>query len=230
MKLNQIVAVMLWMSVAAAAATIDVGTANNASAWTVSAGNGGSGTPFQTPSGHSITSNTTITGTPLPGANLALWDGFGFATLHFTLPSDAMNIALSLSSLGADDRIVIRLNGTNVADRFVFGGGGAGVFDFGSGDVPYTFSGNTSFNINSGFVIGGMNTLIIYFNNTGSADRSAPTRGFVNSTDGVDWSEVGTVTYTQPTPTPEPKGWTMLALGGGLLSLGRLHLLRRLQH
>jgi PEP-CTERM motif len=222
MKLTQFAAVILGISAALSASTINVSTGGNASAWSVLAGAGGSGTPFDTGSGNSITSNTTITGTTLPGANIASWNGFGQATLNFSLPSDAISVSLAISNLGADDRMVMRLNGINVADRFVFGGGGAGMFDFGAGDVPYTFTGNTSFLINSGFVIGGVNQLVIYFNNTGSSDRSAPTHGFVNNTDGVDWSETGTVTFSESSPVPEPASWTMLGLGAGLLAVGKL--------
>jgi hypothetical protein len=226
---NVMTAVLLCIvtSALASATSVYVGTNNNAAAWSAFAGAGGSGTPFQTPSGLSITSNTTITGTPLPGASLAQWDGFWFATLHFSLPADAMNPMLSITSLGSDDRMVIRLNGNDIADNLVAGGGGPGVFDFGSGDQPYNFSGNTNFVVSSGLIIGGVNTLAVYVNNTGSRDPSAVTRGFVNQTDGTDASFSATVGFTERSAVPEPETWSTLALGIGLVGASQMRRLRR---
>jgi hypothetical protein len=201
----------------ATASTITVGTAGNAANWNLVAGTG-AGTAMQAGALISISSDGT-TGTPaIPGFNNSTWDGVWTGTLQFTLPVGATGTSLLVSNPVVDDRWVLRLNGTNIAD-FARGLAGAGLFNFGAGDTPFTFSGNSNFTINSGFNPG-LNTLVLYVNNTGTGVIGAATRNLsIDATyagfDGVVSFDVNAV--------PEPSTWC-LSLGGlALVASWRRH-------
>ena len=67
-------------------------------------------------------------------------DGFWYADLFFTLPAGATNPKLHLTTLIVDDRAVVELNGTIVADGGLFGpGSGYMTYTDGGPNQPYKF-------------------------------------------------------------------------------------------
>jgi len=204
------------MARATLAASIDVGTANGGN-WLITGG-GAVDAPAYNPSDLvgtiSITSNGNRTGTFVPAASLADFNGFWYADCTFTLPSNAADITLSFSRLLADDRIVLQLNGTDIGDYLLSTGGvgGPGVMSFPPGppDVPFTFTDQASATITSGFVVGAVNDLRLIINNTGTASPSAPTKTFQGSGDFTYAQLSGTVTYS----VPEPGGLSIVAFAG----------------
>jgi hypothetical protein len=164
----------------------------------------------------SITSNTLQSGTFAAGGSLATFNGFWYADLSFSLPSNATAVTLVFSDLNGDDRAVLELNNTVIGDTFLKTAPGAGVMSFPPGppDAPFFFTGHTAGTVTSGFVTG-LNELRLVVNNTDSNALTAPTLSFGSSSDGTAVGFLGTVSYT--TATPLPTSWIT-----GLVLLGIL--------
>ncbi|MGD0771076.1 MAG: PEP-CTERM sorting domain-containing protein [Tepidisphaeraceae bacterium] len=174
-------------------------------------------------SGISVYSST---GAFVNGGSNAQFNGFWYADAYFQIPSNASSVALDFSTLQADDRVVLELNGTILGDYFLNGYEsnppltGLGVMSFPPGppDVPYTFTGISSGIVTNGFILGGDNDLRMIVNNTGEALLTAPT---VN----------GGPTHAQLTAfvsysVPEPSSLGILGIGLGTL-LYRRRIARR---
>jgi len=165
----------------------------------------------------SITSNSLQSGTFGPGGSLAQFTGAWYSDFLFTLPADATNLSLSFTNLVGDDRVVLQLNGTNIGDWFLNGNivnstlVGPGVMRFAgqTADTPYTFTGQTSGTVTSGFVAG-VNDLHLVVNNTNSNNLNAPTLKFQTGGDATNAGVLGNVVYSEP--TPEPAGVALIAL------------------
>lgn len=209
MKLNLAPSVLLvCLSTSGFAATIDVGTAGNASNWNLVAGTG-SGPAFQAGPLISISPDGTTGTTPIAGFDNSTWDGVWTATLEFTLPTVFSGISLALSNPVVDDRWVLQLNGTNVAD-YARGDAGVGLFNFGSGDDPYTFSGDSSFLITSGFSAG-LNTLTLFINNTDTGVITGNSRNLMGDATYAGFDAM--VTYSETSGVPEPATWIVCCAG-----------------
>lgn len=222
-------AVILGVSMArAATASIDVSTTIG-NGWTVSGGGATNAQPmFLNGTELSLTSDGTAGGTPAAGFNPAAFDGFWTASYSFTLPAGVTDATLSYNGLTADDRAVLFLNGTRIADVGTTGpGAGTMVLTSGGAETPFTFAQNTSGTISSGFVAGGTNTLTAVINNTsgGIAGTLAPLAG----TNHTDFAITGSISYTPTsgggTNTPAavplpPAAWTGLVTLLGLAGLG----------
>jgi hypothetical protein len=165
-----------------------------------------------------ISSSCNSAGTWAGGGSLAGFDGFWTAQLTFTIPSGATGVSLIYPNFNADDRAVLELNGTTFASGPATGTGEMVLTDGGPNN-PYTFLGNTSGTINSGFNIGGLNTIEVIINNTGNGIQGPPQN--VSGGDFTYFSFTGAVSYTAGTSTPEP-GSMGLAAGGLLYCLTRL--------
>jgi len=165
----------------------------------------------------SITSNSLRTGTFGPGGSLAQFTGAWYSDFLFTLPADATNVSLNFTNLVGDDRVVLQLNGTSIGDWFLNGnivnpslaGPGAMRFSGQTSDTPYTFTGQTSGTVTSGFAAG-VNDLRLVVNNTGVANLNATTVTFQNSSDAANAGVLGNIVYSEP--TPEPAGVALIAL------------------
>lgn len=134
-------------------------------------------------------------GTVMPTGGPAVWN----ARFVATIPAGATNISFTLDSFQVDDKGVIQLNSSTIADAVIFSGDGVaagpGTFDFGlgAGNQPYVFAGFTP-----GNPIGLANgttsmTLVVYVNDTGTPNPSAPPLSavFLSS-----FSLNGTLTYS----------------------------------
>jgi MYXO-CTERM domain-containing protein len=206
----------------AKADVIDIGTAT--ADWKITGAGATSATPFHLADGLSITSNALWNGTFISGGSLAAFTGFWVAELDFTLPADAGNVALSFSNLFADDRVVLELNGNLIGNMYLNPAQASGVMMLtaGGSDDPFTFtnSGNTvSGGTNTGFNIGGLNTLLLIVNNTDSTDPNTATQTLHDAFDATYAQLDGTITSTG---APEPACLSLLALGG-LALLRRRH-------
>jgi len=200
--------------VAAATITLDTATA----AWTVSGGGATNATPFPDGSGISITSNTLQSGTFVTGGSAANFDGFWTASLQFFLPSNATNVALNFVNLANDDRGVLELNGTIIGSEGIFGpGAGQMTLVDGGPNNAFTF-GIGSGSANSGFILGGTNTLLAILNDTGTGISGPLNTSHVFQT---GFGVTGTVTYNVPTGVPEPSSNALLLVGGSALLLVR---------
>jgi hypothetical protein len=120
--------------------------------------------------------------------------------LTLAVPAGATNISFTLDSFGTDDKGVVQLNGTNIADAVIFvasgAAAGAGTFDFGlgGGNQAYTYVGftpGTAFPIANGTTTV---TIVVRMNDTGTGDPSAPPLAQANTT---SFSIGGTLTYTE---------------------------------
>jgi hypothetical protein len=218
-----------WMAVgsvrATSGGTVDVSTGAGTN-WTVSGGGAVNATPDLTGSSLTLTSNGLASGTPVTGFNNAAFDGFWVADNSFTIPAGATNPSLSFSNLFADDRAVLFLNGTQIAN---FGGDGPGtglmVLTDGSPNSSFTFINNTSGTSSTGFNIGGTNTLEAIVNNTtgGINANAAPLAG----TNGTDFGLVGTVSFSPAavpaTAIPVPPAlWMGLGTLVGIFGIARI--------
>jgi len=76
-------------------------------------------------------------------------------------------------------------------------------------DTPYTFTGQTSGTVTSGFAAG-VNDLRLVVNNTGVANLNATTVTFQSSSDAVNAGVLGNIVYSEP--APEPAGVALIAL------------------
>lgn len=215
----------------AATAPIDVSTTSG-DGWTVSGGGATNAQPmFINGSQLALSSNGRADGTPVAGFNPASFDGFWTANYSFTLPAGVTDATLSYSGLSADDRAVLFLNGTRIADTGTTAPGtGTMVLTSGGAEAPMTFANNTSGTISSGLNAGGTNTLTAIINNTtgGIAGALAPLGG----TNETSFGLIGSISYTPGsggggTNTPAavplpPAAWTGLVTLLGLTALGTL--------
>jgi hypothetical protein len=219
---------MVGLAVAPLASATTIDFSSSSGGWTVSGAGVTNATPFILGNGAlSLSDNGHRTGTFVPGASAPAFDGFWTATFSFFLPASATDEIATLVSLGADDRVVLFLNGNEVADGGLgipASGDIAGKMEFtdGGGDQPFTFNGADSSGSGSGGVIlGGINTLVAVLNNTGSG-VTGTTKTYAGDGDGAIFRIQGNITYV-----PEPSGISML-FGGCLVALARFrHLIRR---
>src|SRR5688572_18734403 len=144
-----VLALMGGIAAAGAVHAVDVTVSSaNSAAWSRS--DGGTGTVAQ--------------GGSTPG----VWN----STFATSIPPGSTAISFTLDTFGVDDKGVVQLNGTTIADATIFiangAAGGAGVFDFGlgAGSQPYNFVGftpGTAFPLPDGTTAF---TLIAYVNDT----------------------------------------------------------------
>lgn len=211
---------VLGLSIAAAAiaGTISIDTSGNAADWAITA-QSMTFAAFQNGSEITITSNGLGTGTtPL---NLATWNGVWIADLTFFLPTNAVNIALNTSSMAVDDKALLTLNGVDFANALVFGGTGAGIFTRdGTNYENVVFANTQAVSVTNGFILGGLNTLRVYVNNTDTTDPNAlaTTFTFPTAHTGLDLS--GSVTFDVAAQgVPEPASAVLVAASLGLIFL-----------
>jgi hypothetical protein len=200
------------------ATSIDIST--GAADWTVSIPSAGvsNATPFAGLGGICLTSNCEYSGSWVPGASNATFDGFWVANLTFTIPAGATGVSLSWSSLSADDRAVISLNGTSFASLGIYGpGSGSMVFVDGGANDPYTFLQNVTGNVTSGFNIGGTNTIEAIVNNTRDGIYGAPVNLWGGGGDVTVFGMVGTISYSTDGSVPEPGSMGLIAAGLALV-------------
>jgi hypothetical protein len=195
--------------------------------WKVSGAGAIAATPFyQNQPLLSITSNTFQSGTFVTGGTLANFTGLWDADFQFALPSNASNVSLNFSNLTADDRVVMQLNGNNIGDFFLNGVPtnpplvGQGIMQFPSGLSVYTFTGQTSGTVTSGF-LSGLNDIRLVVNNTNTANLFAPAITFGAAGDGTNAGVLGTVNFTTQV-VPEPASLSVLAFGFAGLMRRRL--------
>ena len=136
----------------------------------------------------------------------------------FTLPAGFTNASLTISSLAADDRGVLELNGTIISNAGIFGPGvGAMTFTPGGPNDPFTFThGNGAQNVvvTSGFLTG-LNTLSLIVNDTNNGIFGAPLASGVNIS---STSAAASVSFDSSVgAVPEPETYAMLLAGLGLL-------------
>ena len=214
--------------------SIDTTSAND---WTVSGGGANDVTPFflsapfpNASGGYdylnalSMTSTFNSIGSFVQGGSLADFDGYWVADFTFFLPANAASISLNCANFGADDRVVLALNGaifdaTGLFVPWVQNGTPSMVLTDGGPLEPYSsFSGSldgfVSGNVTSGFNIGGLNTIEAIINNTGNGVYG-PNQN-VNPNDGTAFSLSGTVSYSV---VPEPSSPVLVVLGSALLAL-----------
>jgi hypothetical protein len=213
----------------AATTTMDISTATPTN-WKITGGGATNATP-DVISGSliSLTSDGTAAGTPIAGFNNSAFDGVWTATYTFSLPADATGATLNYSNLFADDRTVLLLNGTQVANMASDGpGAGAMVLSSGGAETPFTFTNNTSGTITTGLNAGSANTLTAVINNTTSG-RNGTLVPLVGP-NGTDFSLAGTISFATgggggntPAAVPvPPAAWTGLGMLIGLTGLGAL--------
>jgi hypothetical protein len=161
----------------------------------------------------SVTSNGFSTGSYLPGGNIADFTGFWLAEYTFFLPANATNITFNYSSLFADDRVVLELNGQILNATGIYSNetsSGDMVFSDGGSPVAYSSfnspNGEISGTATSGFILGGTNTVEAVVNDTGNGIFGSDQT--INSGDSTFLGLSGTVTYS----VPEPTSLSLLAL------------------
>jgi hypothetical protein len=200
----------------AQADTVDIGTANAAN-WTVTA-DGSTFAAFEL--GGAVTMTSTGNSLGASPIDLTKFDGVWLAKLTFTFPADAINIALNTTSLLADDKLVVSLNGTDIGNALVGGGTGAGTFFRNGASESVVYSGNQALSVSSGFVLGGTNNLIVYVNNTDTTDPNAAPSNFAFPTADTAFELAGAVTYSESAQSavPEPQSALWFGLGGAILA------------
>jgi hypothetical protein len=232
--LATVLAVTSLSRVTASADTINFDT-GTASEWQATGGGAVNATPYVVYGGGvymgnliTVTSDESYTGTFLPGGSLANFDGFWTATFHFSLPANASNVQLNFANFINDDRGVLELNGNIISSAGIPISGnysGSMVFTDGGPLVPYTF---TTFNspnssvtgtVNSGFNIGGVNTLTAIINNTYSGVLGPLTN--IGPGDGTAMGLTGTISYS----VPEPSAMAVMLIGLGSASFFRRSLI-----
>jgi hypothetical protein len=221
--------------VAASADTINFDT-GTASEWQATGGGAVNATPYVVFGGGTymgnlitVTSDESYTGMFLPGGSLANFDGFWTATFHFSLPANASNVQLNFANYINDDRGVLELNGNIISSSGIPNGGftGSMVFTDGGPLLPYTFTAFNSPNssvtgmVNSGFNIGGVNTLTAIINNTFNGVAGPLTN--IGPGDGTAMGLTGTISYT----VPEPSTAAVTLIGLGSASVFRRRLIRK---
>jgi hypothetical protein len=203
--------------------TFDTGTASD---WNVTAGGAVNVQPYVIPINNSfyvgnlisVTSTANGNGTFLPGGSLANFDGYWTAAYNFSLPANAATIVLNYSNFFADDRAVLVLNGNIIDSTGIPINGssiGSMVLTDGSAAIPYTFdspNGLVSGTIASGFNAGGLNTIEIIINNTGTGVPGTM-EGNLTPFDGTDAGIIGNVSFTV-VPEPSIGAFGLMALFG----------------
>lgn len=115
-------------------------------------------------------------GSSMPTGGPSVWN----ARFVVSVPAGASGISFKLDNFLGDDKAVVHLNGGFIADAVVTRpngtAAGAGSFDFGlgAGNQPYVFVGytpGTQFPLPVGTTTV---TILVFLNDTGSADASAP--------------------------------------------------------
>lgn len=153
------------------------------------------------------------------GGTANRFDGFWMANLTFFVPAGATNVSLTFSGLHADDRAVVELNDRVLADYMLNPGhpgsqAGPGTMALSDGfggpnDQPWTFAGNTSGTVTTGFLTG-VNILTLIVNNTGFALLNSPTEYFGGNGDVTGVIMNASVTFQD---VPEPASLSLLAIG-----------------
>jgi hypothetical protein len=209
-------ALTVGMASASGAMAINVGTAGNAANWTIDSDTLTFGA-FQTSNAISVTSNGTPTGTsPL---NLATWDGIWKATLTFTLPANATNVALNTTAIFPDDKVILALNGVDFAVHIIQDQAAAGTFVRNGITENVTFTASANVTVTNGFILGGTNTLVAFLNNTDTVNPMAPSN-FTFAQAGTGLTLDALVTFDVPAgaSAPEPASALLIAAGlGGLM-------------
>ena len=223
------------LPVATTANTINFDT-STAPDWQVTGGGAVNATPYVVNVNNdiyvgnviSVTSDATYTGTFVQGGSLANFDGFWTATFSFSLPSSAANVQLGFANFVADDRGVLMLNGNVISSSGLPVGGsyaGTMIFTDGGAAVPYTFnspSGQVSGVVNSGFNIGGINTLTAIMNNTDNGVLGPLVN--VGPFDGTGLGLTGSISYTT---VPEPSLAALALMGLGCTPVFRARQIRK---
>lgn len=157
-------------------------------------------------------------------------NGVWKARIAFSLPAVVTSVQLTISDIQVDDRVVLQLNGVTIpgANNIIHDVVGLGVHDFGdgAGAIAFDFDGGTNWAqlppvpvvLSSGFILGGVNELVAYVNNTGTtapgalpSDGGGPTGLRIDATLAIDVPN-GEV------PVPAPASLPLLA--AGLAALG----------
>ena len=220
MHKSWLVALALMTVAEAGAVSINIGTALNASSWTIDS-DGFTFTAFQDGSAITVTSTGNRLGsTPL---NLSTWDGVWKATLTFILPAGATNVALNTTAILPDDKLILALNGADFADHMVFDTTGPGTFFRNGASESVTYTNSQTVSLTSGFILGGVNTLVAYINNTDTADPNAPPSNFQFDAAATALTLGGAVTFDVPTSgAPEPGVLLLTAAGLAAMLFRRL--------
>jgi hypothetical protein len=225
----------------ASAGTIPFTTVNNASAWTVQWSDGTNtytGNPFNmfTPSNTDISFTSTsfrpsLNDPPGPASlvggatSTGNWNGVWIATFVFSLPAGFFDPSLAIDQLFTDDRMVIFLNGTPVADRVVdvqsqtpSGPGTIYTSLTGSTNQAHNFQNLSSYLItNPSLFQVGLNTISVIVNNTGNNGLNTVPTNFVSDSDRSAIRIEGLISFQE---VPEPA--TLAMFGAGLLALALL--------
>jgi tRNA A-37 threonylcarbamoyl transferase component Bud32 len=181
--------------------TLHVGTRQAAVYWRVT-GAGATDAPAFPYGGRqqeiSLTDIGGRTGQFVAGGSAEKFNGCWVATRRFTLPAEVESISLTFSNFQCDDRGVLILNGTVIGNYSVMGAG-PGRLSL-SPDLPdaeFHYTNAASGTVDSGFVLGGENTLSIVVNNV-MWDRHQRTRPFTSPSDGTHAGVDATVIFTLP--------------------------------
>jgi len=165
-----------------------------------------------------MTSTFNSTGSFVQGGSLADFDGYWVAHFTFSLPANATSISLNYANFGADDRVVLTLNGaifdaTGFFVDWVHNGTPSMLLTDGGSVEPYSsfsssLDGFVSGNVTSGFNTGGLNTIEAIINNTGNGVYGADQN--INPNDGTSFVLSGTISYSV---VPEPSSLAMFGVG-----------------
>jgi serine/threonine protein kinase len=146
----------------------------------------------------SLTDPGNGTGQFVAGGSAEKFNGYWIATRRFTLPAEVESISLTFSNLWCDDRGVLILNGTVIGNCSVMGPGpGRMSLSPNVPDTEFQFTNVTAGTVDSGFVLGGENTLQIVVNNV-VWDRHQRTRPFTSPSDGTHAGVDASIVFTLP--------------------------------
>jgi hypothetical protein len=154
-------------------------------------------------------------------ANIPSFYGVAYLYHTFELPSDATDIKLDFSAIAADDRVVLDINGNEVAiSAFALPAHSSVPGRMMDGNQNYfskQFDGNgwEGFNLNNPnlFNVGGTNVLRFWVNNTFSTDPNAPAKALSSQAGDLAWTNFrGTLSYNVPDTKPVPESSTTLGL------------------